>query len=147
MPLASSILDQLQIATPCSADWASMCGDERSRVCATCQKHVYNLSTMRAGEALALIWEKEGSVCVRLWRRADGTVLTADCPVGRRQLDRRRVWAPLGAASLLALGLGCRAPRTEARLTVTTGGAVVDLTDAGQTRAMSSADLDHLPLR
>ena len=35
-----------------------------------------------------LLEEREGRICIRLYRRADGTVITADCPVG---VKRRRL--------------------------------------------------------
>src|SRR5262249_21676769 len=60
--------------------------------------------------AVALLREKEGRLCVRLHRRPDGTVMTADCPRGRpgllRRLGRRLAAA---AAALPTLGLlsGC----------------------------------------
>jgi len=65
-----------------------MVGDDRARFCGQCQKHVYNLSSLTADEAVALIREREGGLCARFYRRADGTVLTSDCPVGAGQ-----VWA------------------------------------------------------
>ncbi len=37
----------------------------------------------------ALIFRTEGRTCLRLHRRADGTVLTKDCPVGRRGYQKR----------------------------------------------------------
>ncbi len=86
MLIAQTILNSLQIAAPCSADWAAMGGDEHCRSCAHCDRHVYDISALHADEALALIREKEGRLCLRLWRRADGTVITADCPVGRQRL-------------------------------------------------------------
>jgi hypothetical protein len=87
------MLDDLRIAAPCSADWEVMVGDERVRFCAQCQKNVYNLSAMPRHEAEALLLEKEGKLCVRLYKRADGTVLTSDCPVGVRRRRRRRIAA------------------------------------------------------
>jgi hypothetical protein len=85
-----NILDNLQIATPCQASWNAMRGDDRARFCDLCSKNVYNLSGLTATEAATVISESGGSVCVRLYRRSDGTVLTADCPVGlRRALWRR----------------------------------------------------------
>ncbi len=63
-----------------------MTGDERARFCGQCQKHVYNLSELSAEAAVALIREKEGHLCGRLYRRADGTVITNDCPVGVRAI-------------------------------------------------------------
>lgn len=45
---------------------------------------MYNLSELSRNEAENLIREKEGRLCVRFFRRADGTILTKDCPVGLR---------------------------------------------------------------
>jgi hypothetical protein len=75
-------LDDIAIASPCPAEWAQMSGDERSRFCGACKKHVYDLSAMTRAQAVRTIVEKEGRLCARLYRRADGTVLTADCPRG-----------------------------------------------------------------
>ena len=75
-------LDELQIASPCDQSWDEMKGDERARFCQSCSKNVYNLSGMTRAEAKTLLADTEGRVCVRFYRRADGTVLTSDCPVG-----------------------------------------------------------------
>lgn len=101
------ILDSIQIAAPCPADWGQMAGDERARFCGQCQKHVYNLSAMSALDAVSLIREKEGHLCGRLFRRADGTVITSDCPVGLRAIARRtrRVVAACLAAVVALLVL------------------------------------------
>jgi hypothetical protein len=86
-----SVLNNLRIASPCPAAWEGMRGDDRVRFCDSCSKHVYNVSGMTADEAVALIQTSEGQTCVRLFRRTDGTVLTADCPVGIRSALRRRL--------------------------------------------------------
>jgi hypothetical protein len=86
-----SILDDLRIATPCPASWATMEGDDRVRFCHSCSKHVYDLSGLTAAQAATLIQGAEGRLCVRLYRRRDGTLLTADCPVGLRYAVRRRL--------------------------------------------------------
>jgi hypothetical protein len=44
---------------------------------------------MTRREAEALITKNEGRLCVHFYRRADGTVLTDNCPVGLRALRRR----------------------------------------------------------
>jgi hypothetical protein len=54
---------------------------------------------MTREEAEALILEKEGRLCVRYYRRADGTILFGDCTVGARHRRGRRVLA--GVAALL----------------------------------------------
>ena len=59
--------------------------------------------------AIALLREKEGHLCTRFFKRADGTMLTADCPVGvTRRTRRRRVLAALGASIVSVLAFtGC----------------------------------------
>ncbi|HEU4951381.1 MAG TPA: hypothetical protein VFT46_05485 [Holophagaceae bacterium] len=116
MPSPQDVLNQLRIASPCPAVWAEMVGDDRARFCAACEKHVYDFSKMTAAEGLALIREKEGQVCARLWRRADGTVITADCAVGRRLSARRSVAGPLAAAALLAAALAQAACAPKVRM-------------------------------
>jgi hypothetical protein len=104
------LLNDIRIASPCHEAWDRMTGDDRARHCGSCDKTVYNLSAMTADEAAALFREREGRICVRLYRRRDGTVLTADCPVGRAKRFRRRVrYAVVVAASWLGLlpATGC----------------------------------------
>jgi hypothetical protein len=97
------MLDAVSVASPCSASWEDMVGDDRVRFCGSCQKNVFNLSAMTRGEAEALLVERDGDACVRLYRRADGRVLTSDCPVGVR---RKRVRRVAGVAAALVGGGG-----------------------------------------
>jgi len=85
----TSPLDHVSVAAPCSADWDAMVGTERARFCGQCRLNVYNLSGMTRREAEQLIAGSEGRLCVRFYRRADGTILTENCPVGLRALKRR----------------------------------------------------------
>ncbi|MEK6260496.1 MAG: hypothetical protein AABP62_17905 [Planctomycetota bacterium] len=106
MTASLTILDNIRIASPCSADWSAMVGDDRSRFCGSCQKHVYNLSAMTADEATQLIRERDGNLCGRLFRRADGTVLTSDCPVGARAVWRRTKQLVVACAAAVLIGVG-----------------------------------------
>jgi hypothetical protein len=99
------VLDNLRVASPCTADWSQMTGDERTRHCGDCKKDVYNLSGMTRDEAEALLVERAGNLCVRYYQRHDGTILLADCTVGARRRRRRR-WIAAGAATLLAGSAG-----------------------------------------
>jgi hypothetical protein len=101
----SKLLNDIRIAAPCDADWADMVGDERTRHCGQCSKNVYNLSSMTAQQAAELVREREGRVCVRLYRRKDGTVLTADCPVGLAERAWRRAKRSTLAAAALTVAL------------------------------------------
>jgi len=97
-----SVLDRITIASPCRADWNAMTGDDRRRFCASCKLHVHDIGAMTKAEAIAFLANVgKGRACVRLFRRADGTVLTRDCPVGLRQ----RLRAAFARASALGLAL------------------------------------------
>ena len=97
---------RLRVASPCPADWNAMQGDDRMRFCGQCEKNVYNISAMTHAEAEDLIREKEGKLCVRFFQRTDGTVLTADCPVGRRRKRNRRILMAAGGAGLALSAAG-----------------------------------------
>lgn len=121
---ASHPLDRIAIAAPCAADWDDMSGDGHVRHCGDCDKNVYDLSGMTRAEATALLVGRTGQEppCLRLWRRADGTLLTADCGVGMLPARRRRVlngWAK--SAALVGLALG----------SLTTTGCLMGVQDRG----------------
>lgn len=94
-------LNNIRIASPCKADWNAMVGNNRQRYCGDCKLTVYNLSGMTSCEAENLLMRSEGRVCVRYFRRNDGTVLTQDCPVGWQavRIKMSRFWT--AAVSLL----------------------------------------------
>jgi hypothetical protein len=87
------VLGSIRIASPCNESWSRMRGDDRSRFCSGCQKNVYNVSGMTREEAVALIQDNEREVCLRLYKRSDGKVLTKDCPVGVWAVRRKMAYA------------------------------------------------------
>ena len=98
---------RLKVASPCSADWSSMEGDDTCRFCSLCQKNVYNLAGLSDAESRQLMEDHDGSVCVRFYQRSDGTVLTSNCPVGAadgRRRIRKRVTA-LAFAGFVTAGI------------------------------------------
>ncbi|MEA2733933.1 MAG: hypothetical protein QOE14_384 [Humisphaera sp.] len=103
-------LDVIDIAKPCPADWDEMRGDEQVRFCKHCSLNVYNLSAMSRAAAEQLVAEREGRVCVRFYRRLDGTVITRDCEGGwklaAKKLGRfaRTATAVVLTAALTPLG-------------------------------------------
>jgi hypothetical protein len=116
---APGILDRVGVASPCSAKWDEMVGDERERFCLSCDKQVYNISAMARPEAEAFLAARacdtgEGAACIRFFRRADGTILTEDCPTGVRRKRLRVIGAvAVGGGALMAAGaalLGSRGP-------------------------------------
>lgn len=128
-------LDNIMIAAPCTADWDNMEGDDTVRFCNLCELNVFNLSGMSGKDAEALLRSKSAdtnsSLCIALYRRADGTIITDNCPVGLKSIrdklltaksSRNRFVSIAAAAALFLLGLQVQAQNTENRLT---GGAAV----------------------
>jgi hypothetical protein len=102
-------LDHVRIAAPCKSDWQQMIGTDRVRFCGQCNLNVYNLSSMTRVQAESLIAQTEGRLCVRFYRRTDGSILTRNCPVGLRVTHRRvsYLWKAVSAAVLgFFAGLG-----------------------------------------
>jgi hypothetical protein len=103
------LLSEIKIASPCTASWDEMHGDDRVRYCHDCQLNVYNLSAMTRRQAETLVKEKEGRLCVRFYKRRDGTALTSDCPVGFRAA-RRALLLQLGAIATAFTFLSAHIP-------------------------------------
>ena len=101
------LIDDLVIAIPCNVKWEEMqprvatpdgrllplvSSDRppelvgglreighRARHCRRCDRNVYDVSTMTREEAESFIATSEGEVCLRLYRRPDGRLVTAEC--------------------------------------------------------------------
>ena len=120
----TSPLNNIRIASPCSADWNAMFGTDRKRFCGDCKLNVYNLSDMSRDEAERLILNSEGRLCVRFFRRADGTILTKNCPVGWAAVKQRASRVATAAFSMIAglftglLGFNLLNTRPEPRLQI-----------------------------
>ncbi|MGE0790230.1 MAG: hypothetical protein AB7S26_31435 [Sandaracinaceae bacterium] len=98
---ALTVLDAIHIAAPCGEDWNAMTGSERVRRCDRCDNEVYDLSTMTSLEVVEHLAGRGATGCVRLFRRADGTVMTKDCAPGKARRRRRRA----GVAAAMAVGV------------------------------------------
>ncbi len=85
----NSPLNNVSVAAPCSADWDQMIGNDRARFCSQCSLTVYNLSSMMRSEAEHFVSTGEGRICIRYYRRRDGSIITRNCPVGLQALKRR----------------------------------------------------------
>lgn len=90
-------LDGLTIPVACTVPWDSMLGDDRTRFCGQCKQNVHDVSELTRAEALRLVSAGPDVPCLRLFRRPDGRVMTADCATKRervwRWLHRRAPWA------------------------------------------------------
>ncbi|MFO0739337.1 MAG: hypothetical protein U0270_25800 [Labilithrix sp.] len=100
---------QTLIAAPCDVPWAAMPGDHRTRRCGECKRDVHNLSAMTEAEMAAFLDvvsarpENQRAPCISLFQRSDGTVLTADCPVGLSRRRRRALLTATLSAGAVAL--------------------------------------------
>jgi hypothetical protein len=125
------LLQYVRVAAPCPADWNEMKEVEGDRVkfCSGCQKRVYNLSALGQAEAEGLLRRHEGHLCVRYYRRRDGTILTTDCPVGlkaARELAFRRARASFAACLLFCTAFAAyRASQPQTFLGAYGGSAVL----------------------
>ena len=66
-----------------------MVGNDQVRFCGQCELNVFNLSSMTKSEAEHLIAGSDQRLCVKFYRRRDGSIITQDCPVGLRAFRRR----------------------------------------------------------
>lgn len=73
-------LNLIEIPKPCEVPWASMQGNDRVRFCGQCSKNVYNISAMSEEQAMKLLIDSEGKVCISMLKRADGTIVSDNCP-------------------------------------------------------------------
>lgn len=100
LPGSAALPDGLRVtvASPCTESWDAMVGNARVRHCSRCDRDVFNLSALSLAEIHALLTEHGQRPCVRFYRRKDGTMLTADCPVNRPERVATRVLLAIAVA-------------------------------------------------
>jgi hypothetical protein len=113
-----------------------MIGNDLARFCGQCNLNVYNLSGMTKAEAESFVTSGEGRLCVRFYRRKDGSILTDNCPVGLRKIRRRLSYIKKAIAStvisfLAGLGLSETFSMVAQRL---------------QPRVMGTIEVSHSPV-
>jgi hypothetical protein len=98
-------LDQVRIAEPCPKTWDALVGDDHSRYCAHCDRHVHNLSALSADEAQRLICASAGRLCIAYIPNEAGRVTTLEYAKPKRPRYGWRLVAALGGFGALASGL------------------------------------------
>lgn len=105
-------LDAVTIPVACPVPWDAMHGDDRTRFCDRCNQNVHDVSELTRAEAVRLVTGGARVPCLRLYRQADGRVMTADCTTRRERvwkwLHRRSPWLA-GLFALIFLA-GCGPP-------------------------------------
>jgi ankyrin repeat protein len=59
-----SLIDSIEVKNPCSENWDQMTGNERVRFCSHCDLHVNNISALTRKQAMRLVRESKGRICV-----------------------------------------------------------------------------------
>lgn len=95
-----TVLDRIDIASPCSADWNEMRGNDFVRFCDNCQLSVNNISALTHKEAMKLVLKSKGRLCVQYVRKPDGKIQNASRQF--HQITRRasRITAGIFTAAL-----------------------------------------------
>ncbi len=124
---SKDLLDQVQVKTPCEADWTSMRGNDRVRFCEHCNLSVHDLSQMTRKRARRLVAKSKGRLCIRYLRRPDGSMVTRAVPQKLFQIGRR--------ASRIAAG----AFSATLSLSGAVAGASSERSSLGHTQPLSSA--------
>jgi len=102
---------EVRIASPCSADWGRMVGNERVRYCSQCKLDVYNFSEMTRAEIEEIVAQREGRLCARFYQRSDGTMMTRNCPARFRVVMQRvSRFASAALAAVMSAGPAMAAP-------------------------------------
>lgn len=94
----------LTVNAPCTAEWDSMTGNEQVRFCTHCDKSVHNLSAMTRKEALRLVRDSAGGLCVRFHSDPRGRTLHE--PATKLHLITRRASKMAAGAFGAAVALG-----------------------------------------
>lgn len=100
-------LDQIEIPVPCQVPWDSMAGNDRVRHCDQCRQNVYDVANLTRPEALRLLESSGGRVCLRIYRRPDGTLLTADCRERLRAARKQGLLVFVGVALVILWAQVC----------------------------------------
>lgn len=125
-------LKNFAVTNPCSEDWEKMSGGDRVRFCSHCKLSVNNLSAMTRKEALKLVREANGRVCVRYVKNPK-----TNAPVFAKQIYQISRRASL-AAGVLGASL------TLSTLAYAQGGvAAIDLANKTQKPALNKSDKDR----
>lgn len=113
---------KLKVASPCPASWDQMKGDDAVRHCESCDKDVFQISHMSTEQVEHFLLARKGlRTCVRFYQRADGTLLTSDCSVGKKAKRKKQVLSAAAAAAIgvgalgLNYGLSPEAPQSKAK--------------------------------
>src|ERR1700733_14192487 len=103
----ASISDKVCIAAPCQFGWENMIGNDATRFCGGCNLQVYNTSVISSAEVQNILNMDADQVCLRIYRNADGTIITDECPRWLRPL--RRGWRRIAKIAVAIVAIAASA--------------------------------------
>lgn len=97
-------LERARIASPCTESWDEMVGNDEVRFCSHCSKHVHNFAKLTRQQAEDLVARSQGSICARIERRADASIVTRGAALSVRAARLRATrWTGAAFAALVGL--------------------------------------------
>lgn len=102
-----SLVQSVYVASPCNVPWETMPGGDKVRHCGECKLNVYNFAALTEAQAEELILKTEGRLCGMIYRRADGTVITKDCPKGLALVRQQAVAGLARVAAVIVFAGAC----------------------------------------
>ena len=97
-------VEKIRVEDPCSQDWHQMIGNEEVRFCTHCAKSVNNLSAMTRRDAMRLVRQSNGRLCIRYIQHPE-----TDAPVFADQLIQISRRVPRVAAGVMSASLSLSA--------------------------------------
>lgn len=96
------LLDHTIVTSPCQQDWNTMTGNDRVRFCDHCSRHVHNLAELTRTDALRLVRQSKGRLCIRYFRDPNAELLARAASTKLHQISRRvsRIAAGVFSASI-----------------------------------------------
>jgi hypothetical protein len=74
-----SLIDSIEVKSPCSEDWNEMTGTDKVRFCGHCDLNVNNISALTRKQAMRLVRESNGRICIHYVKNpVDNKPLFAD---------------------------------------------------------------------
>jgi hypothetical protein len=97
-------VEKIRVGDPCSQDWHQMTGNEEVRFCTHCAKSVNNLSAMTRRDAMRLVRQSNGRICIRYIQHPE-----TNAPVFADQLIQISRRVPRVAAGVMSASLSLSA--------------------------------------
>lgn len=100
----ANTLERARVVSSCTESWDEMAGNDEVRFCSHCSKHVHNFAKLTRRQAEDLVTRSQGSICARIERRADASIVTREAAFSVRTA-RLRASRWTGAAFAALIGL------------------------------------------